>query len=89
MKERWLGYALLALGGLALLPSGGYAAWFWVGLVAGGFLLAYVGGRNYGFLLVGCVLTGVSVGFLLEGAWNLARRVSHLPRRGVFCARPG
>ena len=71
MKERWLGYALLALGGLALLPSGGYAGWFWVGLVAAGFLLAYVGGRNYGFLLVGCVLTGVSVGFLLEGAWNL------------------
>ena len=70
MKERWLGYALLALGGLALLPSGGYASWFWVGLVAAGFLLAYVARRNYGFLLVGCVLTGVSVGFLLEGAWN-------------------
>ena len=70
MKERWLGYALLALGGLALLPSGGYASWFWIGLVAGGFLLAYVARRNYGFLLVGCVLTGVSVGFLLEGAWN-------------------
>ena len=70
MKERWLGYALLALGGLSLLPSGGYAGWFWVGLVAAGFLLAYVGGRNYGFLLFGCVLTGVSVGFLLEGAWG-------------------
>ncbi len=70
MKERWLGYALLALGGLALLPSGGYAGWFWVGLVAAGFLLAYVARRNYGFLLVGCVLTGVSVGFLLEGAWG-------------------
>ena len=70
MKERWLGYALLALGGLALLPSGGYAGWFWVGLVAAGFLLAYVGGRNDGFLLVGCVLTGVSVGFLLEEAWG-------------------
>ena len=70
MKERWLGYALLALGGLSLLPSGGYAAWFWIGLVAAGFLLAYVARRNYGFLLVGCVLTGVSVGFLLEGVWN-------------------
>jgi HRDC domain len=64
-------YALIAVGVVALLGrmSGG-AGWLWVGLVAVGFLWAYVAQKSYGFLVTGSILAGVAVGILLESSWG-------------------
>jgi HRDC domain len=64
-------YALIAVGVVALLGrmSGG-AGWLWVGLVAIGFLWAYVAHKSYGFLVTGSILAGVAVGILLESSWG-------------------
>lgn len=70
-NERWLAIALIVVGALALLSNlGDNAGWIWVGLIAAAFLAAYVAQRNYGFLVVGCILGGIALGILLENAWN-------------------
>jgi hypothetical protein len=64
-------YALIAIGVVALLGrlSGG-AGWLWVGLVAIGFLWAWMMQKSYGLLVTGCILAGVAVGILLESSWG-------------------
>lgn len=64
-------YALIAIGVVALLGrlSGG-AGWLWVGLVAIGFLWAWVMQKSYGLLVTGCILAGIAVGILLESSWG-------------------
>jgi hypothetical protein len=64
-------YALIAIGVVALLGrlSGG-AGWLWVGLVAIGFLWAWVAQKSYGLLITGCILAGIAVGILLESSWG-------------------
>jgi hypothetical protein len=64
-------YALIAIGVVALLGrlSGG-AGWLWIGLIAVAFLWAWVAQKSYGFLVTGCILAGIAVGFLLESSWG-------------------
>jgi hypothetical protein len=63
-------YLLIGLGALALLArlTDG-AGWLWLGLVAAALLVGYVQQRTYGFLVVGSILAGTSVGLLLQGAF--------------------
>lgn len=63
-------YLLIGLGALALLArlSDG-AGWLWLGLVAAALLTGYVQQRTYGFLVVGSILAGTSVGLLLQAAF--------------------
>ncbi|MDF1521239.1 MAG: hypothetical protein P1P87_00285 [Trueperaceae bacterium] len=63
-------YLLIGLGAIALLArlSDG-AGWLWLGLVAAALLAAYVQQRTYGFLVVGSILAGTSVGLLLQAAF--------------------
>lgn len=63
-------YLLIGLGTLALLArlTDG-AGWLWLGLVAAALLVGYVQQRTYGFLVVGGVLAGTSVGLLLQAAF--------------------
>jgi hypothetical protein len=41
-----------------------------VGLVAIGFLWAWVAQKSYGLLITGCILAGIAVGILLESSWG-------------------
>ena len=66
-----IAYLLIGVGALALLArTSGDAGWFWVGLVAAAFLAAYASRKSYGMLVPGCILTGIAVGLMLEGAWG-------------------
>jgi len=70
-NERFIAYALIAIGGIALLSRvSGSAGWLWIGLVAFGFLFAYTNQRNYGYLVTGCILAGIAIGLLLERSWQ-------------------
>ncbi|HEX7021762.1 MAG TPA: HRDC domain-containing protein [Trueperaceae bacterium] len=70
--ERTIAYILIGIGVLALLTRlGGDSGWLWVAIVAAGFLAVYGRDRGYGFLVMGCVMAGVALGLLLEGAWGL------------------
>ncbi|MFN2322258.1 MAG: hypothetical protein ABR510_04800 [Trueperaceae bacterium] len=63
-------YLLIGLGALALLArlTDG-AGWLWLGLVAAALLVAYVQQRTYGFLVLGSILAGSTVGLLLQAAF--------------------
>lgn len=65
-RRHLLAIALIALGVLSLLArASGSTGWLWLGVVAAASLTAYVQTRTYGFLLLGGVLTGSSLGILL------------------------
>jgi hypothetical protein len=66
-NEQLIAYALIAIGAVTLLTRISFLAqWLWIGLIAAGFLAAYLNKRQYGFLVVGSILTGIAVGILLE-----------------------
>ncbi len=65
-RRHLLAYGLIAFGLLALLArASGSTGWLWLGVVAAASLVAYVNTRTYGFLLLGGVLAGSSLGILL------------------------
>ena len=65
-RRHLLGYGLIAFGVLALLArASGSTGWLWVAVVAVASLVVYVNTRTYGFLLLGGVLAGSSLGLLL------------------------
>lgn len=72
-RRHLLAVALITFGVLALLAqASGSTGWLWLGVVAGAALAAYVNTRTYGFLLLGALLAGSSLGVLLTElfAWD-------------------
>jgi hypothetical protein len=65
-RRHLLAYGLIAFGVLALLArASGGTGWLWLGVVAAVAITAYVNTRTYGFLLLGGILAGSSLGILL------------------------
>jgi hypothetical protein len=70
-NQRIIAFALIAIGALAIVARvADNTGWLWVGLIAGGFLWAYLARKLYGLLVIGSILAGVAVGILLEGTWG-------------------
>lgn len=66
--ERVLGLALVALGAVLLVVlTTDVGPESVVAFIGGGFLVAYVATRNYGFLVPGGILTGLGTGIILTG----------------------
>ncbi len=66
-NQQLIAYVLIAIGAVTLLTRINFLAqWLWIGLIAVGFLAAYLNKRQYGFLVAGSILTGIAFGFMLE-----------------------
>ncbi|UCH25126.1 MAG: HRDC domain-containing protein [Trueperaceae bacterium] len=66
-NQQLIAYALIAIGAVTLLTRINFLAqWLWIGLIAVGFLAAYLNKRQYGFLVAGSILTGIAFGIMLE-----------------------